>query len=610
MVELVLYAGDRAGCPRVDQLVLQAPLIVGERGGVAVQVVVGAQDASGERAVRIYSRIDGDGAERTWTRHAEGILSPTPDASSGQDCHRWPPEGAIPIDISQAYPKLAAAGYDYGPAFRGLRSVWRRGTEVFVEAALPEQAMAEASRFCLHPVLLDTILHGIGAGGILAESELTRLPFEWEGLSLHSVGASRVRARISLVGDDTVAVNLMDSHGDLVGRIDSLALRGVSPNKLLMSTVTDDAVYGLDWVDCAPGDAGAGHDPMRNVTVLRCPPTISDSAAFTDGVRRTLVYVLARVQNWLSSDRRDDACLVVLTRGAVAVDSSEDVTDLGQAAVWGLLRSAQTEHPGLIFLADVDDWDRADVAVAELASRNESQLAIRHGGSFAPRLVRTERIDGAEYTEMGNWRLATLGTGTLDSGNFALRAWPEATRPLAPGQVRLGLRCSGVNFHDVLTALGHPSDYDVGLEGSGVVLQVADDVLDFAPGDRVMGQFFGAGPVVIVDHRRIVCIPPGWSYGQAATVPAVFLTAYYALAHAARGCAGERLLVHAATGGVGMAAVRLARHWGLDVYATASPGKWEVLRSMGFDASHMANSRTLEFEQHFSRRPAAPVWTS
>nr|WP_264956301.1 SDR family NAD(P)-dependent oxidoreductase [Mycobacterium kiyosense] len=599
MVELVLYAGDRAGCPRVDQLVLQAPLIVGERGGVAVQVVVGAQDASGERAVRIYSRIDGDGAERTWTRHAEGILSPTPDASSGQDCHRWPPEGAIPIDISQAYPKLAAAGYDYGPAFRGLRSVWRRGTEVFVEAALPEQAMAEASRFCLHPVLLDTILHGIGAGGILAESELTRLPFEWEGLSLHSVGASRVRARISLVGDDTVAVNLMDSHGDLVGRIDSLALRGVSPNKLLMSTVTDDAVYGLDWVDCAPGDAGAGHDPMRNVTVLRCPPTISDSAAFTDGVRRTLVYVLARVQNWLSSDRRDDACLVVLTRGAVAVDSSEDVTDLGQAAVWGLLRSAQTEHPGLIFLADVDDWDRADVAVAELASRNESQLAIRHGGSFAPRLVRTERIDGAEYTEMGNWRLATLGTGTLDSGNFALRAWPEATRPLAPGQVRLGLRCSGVNFHDVLTALGHPSDYDVGLEGSGVVLQVADDVLDFAPGDRVMGQFFGAGPVVIVDHRRIVCIPPGWSYGQAATVPAVFLTAYYALAHAARSCAGERLLVHAATGGVGMAAVQLARHWGLDVYATASPGKWEVLRSMGFDASHMANSRTLEFEQHF-----------
>ena len=112
---------------------------------------------------------------------------------------------------------------------------------------------------------------------------------------------------------------------------------------------------------------------------------------------------------------------------------------------------------------------------------------------------------------------------------------------------------------------------------------MADDVLEFAPGDRVMGQFFGAGPVVVVDHRRIARVPSGWSYGQAATVPAVFLTAYYVLTRDCRCQAGERVLVHAGTGGVGMAAVQLAKHWGLDVYATASPGKWEVLRGMGFD---------------------------
>ena len=98
----------------------------------------------------------------------------------------------------------------------------------------------------------------------------------------------------------------------------------------------------------------------------------------------------------------------------------------------------------------------------------------------------------------------------------------------------------------------------------------------------------------------IARIPSGWSYAQAATVPAVFLTAYFALADLARVSAGERVLVHAATGGVGMAAVQLARHWGLEVYATASPGKWETLRSMGFDDEHIANSRTVEFEQKFS----------
>ena len=113
--------------------------------------------------------------------------------------------------------------------------------------------------------------------------------------------------------------------------------------------------------------------------------------------------VLDRVQKWLSDDSHDeDARLVVLTRGAIAVNSSEDVTDLGQAAVWGLLRSAQTENPGRILLADVDDWASADVAVAELASRDESQLALRDGTCFAPRVVRTERLDGAELVEVGH----------------------------------------------------------------------------------------------------------------------------------------------------------------------------------------------------------------
>ena len=598
MVELALHAGDHAGCPRVDELILQAPLIVGEQG-VAVQVVVGAWRESGERPIRIYSRID-DGVDRRWTRHAQGVLCPVPAPSDTVQIEPWPPAGAEPVDVSDLYPTLAARGYEYGPAFRGLHSLWRRGAELFVEAELPEQAKADASLFGLHPALLDAILHGIAAGGIVAESELTRLPFEWEGVSLDAVGATRLRARITLVDDDTFAVTLMNSCGAFVGRIDSLALRGVSPSRLLASTDTHDALYGLDWVTLAPSNGCAGAVATENVTVLRCPTTI-DSVAVADATRQTLAHVLDRVQTWLSSDSHDDdARLVVLTRGAIAVDSSENVTDLAQAAVWGLLRSAQTENPGRILLADVDDWASADVGVAEAASRDESQLALRDGVCFAPRLVRAERLEGAELVEAGTWRLATLGNGTLDSRNIALRSWPESKRPLEPGQVRLALRSSGVNFRDVLIALADPADYDVGLEGSGVVLEVADDVLGFAPGDRVMGQFNGAGPVVVVDHRRIACVPSGWSYAQAATVPAVFLTAYYALAHVARVSAGERLLVHAATGGVGMAAVQLARHWGLDVYATASPGKWDTLRSLGFEDDHIANSRTVEFEQKFS----------
>jgi polyketide synthase 12 len=599
MVELALHAGELVGYARVDQLVLQAPLVFGERSSVAVQVVVGEPDESGEHPVRIYSRVDIDGGNRPWMRHAEGALTPTPGAAAPNSTFAyWPPEGAEPVDISDAYSILATRGYQYGPVFRCLRAVWRSGGEVFVEAALPETATAEAGRFGLHPALLDAVLHGIAASGILPESELTRLPFEWERVSLHAAGASALRARITLVGDETVSITLMDGRGALVGQIGSLAFRGVSPSRLRVNTIADNSLYGVDWVALAPlTDTDIVTD---RVTVLRCPASNSDGTAVIDGTRRTMAYVLDRVQSWLSSDSHDeDSRLAVLTCGAIAVDTSEDVADLGQAAVWGLLRSAQSENPGRIRLIDVDDWASANVAVVESAGRDESQLAVRDGVCFAPRLVRTERMDGAELVESGGWRLSTLGGGTLDPRNVGLRPWPESQRPLQPGEVRLGLRCTGVNFRDVLIALGDKAIYDVGLEGSGVVLEVAADVDGFTPGDRVMGQFFGAGPVVVADHRGIAHIPSGWTYAQAATVPAVFLTAYVALAHLARVGAGERVLVHAATGGVGMAAVQLARHWGLEVYATASPGKWETLRAMGFDDDHIANSRTVEFEQKF-----------
>lgn len=599
MVELALHAGDRAGCPHVDQLVLQAPLVIGQHAGVAIQVTVGAHDQCGERPVRIYSRID-DGTDRAWTLHAEGVLSATSDGTSDTEPGQWPPEHAEPVDISDVYQTLAARGYEYGPAFRGLRSVWRRDDEVFVEAALPEQVKADAGRFGLHPVLLDAILHGVGAGGVLAESKLTRLPFEWQDLSLQAVGASRLRAQIKVTGDDTVAVTLFDNRGTAVGHINSLALLGVSASHLRLDAAADDALYGLDWVAAALPGGNAG-DPASRDAVLRCPPTNADCAAIAGSTHRTLALVLQRVQEWISTDGQSgDARLVVLTRGAVATDSSEDVTDLGQAAVWGLLRSAQTENPGRIVVIDLDDWVNAEAAVTAAAGLAESQLAFRAGACFTPRLTRTRHIDGAERIREGDWRLVTLDKGTLDSQNVALRPSAESECPLGPGQVRLGLRCTGVNFRDVLIALGDSAEYDVGLEGAGVVLEAAEDVLDFAPGDRVMGQFFGAGPVAVVDHRRLARIPAGWSYPQAAAVPAVFLTAYYALVHVAHVRQGERVLVHAATGGVGMAAVQLARHWGLDVYATASPGKWEVLHSMGFDEDHIANSRTLEFEQKFA----------
>jgi polyketide synthase 12 len=190
--------------------------------------------------------------------------------------------------------------------------------------------------------------------------------------------------------------------------------------------------------------------------------------------------------------------------------------------------------------------------------------------------------------------------GTFE--NLVLEPIPDADAPLEHGQVRVAVRTMAANFRDVMIALGlYPDDDAVmGVEASGIVIETGSGDGRFAVGDRVTGLFpEGTGTVATTDARLLMEVPTGWSYADAATAPVVFATAYYALSTLADVRPGQRVLVHAAAGGVGMAAVQLARHLGLEVFATASRGKWDTLRAMGFDEDHIADSRSLEFEDKF-----------
>ncbi|AQA22618.1 phenolphthiocerol synthesis polyketide synthase type I Pks15/1 [Rhodococcus sp. MTM3W5.2] len=613
LIELVLHAGDVVDSLRVHELVLQAPMIVPARGGLQVQVVIGEPDESGARAASIYSRVEQGGPDPRWTLHAEGVLSPgeptMPEAAT--DLTRWPPPGAAPIDIADAYPRLAALGYEYGPVFRGLQGAWRRGEEVFAEVVLPEPAIAAAGRFGLHPALLDAALHIVACTG---EPNRTLLPFAWTGVTLHATGATRLRVAMTWVGEDRVAIRLADAVGAPVATIDRLTLRAVELEQLADGPgAAADSLFVVDWTalqgydDSAAGsaewfDIAAESVPAEHsaVAVLRCEAGAGSRAVeFGDLVRDQVGSVLESVQKWLSDGRFDSTRLVVVTRSAIAVDGADDVADLSHAPVWGLLRSAQTEFPGRIVLVDVDDWADIDRAVSAAATYDEPQLAMRRGAFRVPRLIRAGDDIVAGMARYPQWRLEVAGKGTVNSDNLFVAQWPEAGRPLSAGQVRIAVRAVGLNFRDALVTLGMYPDPDAGLggEGAGQVLEVADDVTDFAPGDRVMGTFTGIGSVVVTDHRLLVEMPAEWSFATAAAVPAVFLTAYYALADLARVRHGESILIHAGAGGVGMAAIQLARHWGLEVFVTASRAKWNTLRALGFDDQHLADSRTLEFEE-------------
>ena len=308
-------------------------------------------------------------------------------------------------------------------------------------------------------------------------------------------------------------------------------------------------------------------------------------------------HVLAQLQSWLARPDTASTRLVIVTRHAVSVSAYDGAPDLAHAAAWALIRTAQNEHADRIVLLDTDDTAAtadALLAIASTPPAGEPQLALRNGVAHIPRLARTSTLTPPE----GPWQLGTSGKGDLTNLTL-VPADPPST--LAPGQIRVQVRAAGLNFHDVVVALGVISDEGLGGEAAGIVIDTAPDVTSVRPGDAVMGLFphNAFAPTAITDERMVVAIPPGWSFTQAASAPVAYLTAYICLVEIAGLSAGQRVLIHAGAGGVGQAAIALARHLGAEVFATAHPNKQHVLTDLGVDPDHIASSRTLDFVDAF-----------
>ncbi|HEY8984944.1 MAG TPA: SDR family NAD(P)-dependent oxidoreductase, partial [Streptomyces sp.] len=632
-VELAIRAGDQVDCGHLEELTLEAPLVLPERGGVYVQLVVDAADDSGRRALHLHSRQGDDGE---WTRHATGTLSADKGSAIPAAEGSWPPAGAVAVELSGRYEQLAAQGYEYGPAFQGLRAAWRRGEEVFAEVALAVEQQEGAARFGLHPALLDAAVQAIGLGDFLPDTAHGYLPFAWSGVHLHAAGAAALRVRVSPAGADAVALEVADTDGEPVASVGSLVLRPVTEGQVeAAGSALADSLFRLDWEELAVSESPVASDvrwALVGADELELQAALAASGVVLDGhadlaalgaagsvpewvfvtfpahpgaeatpaaVHDATWRALDTVQTWLADERFAESRLVLVTRGAVAAGDERGVADLVHAPLWGLVRSTQLENPERLVALDLDRHDDSYRAVPAALATGEPQLAVRDGVVSVPRLARLTSDGALVPPDSAAWRLDIAEKGTLE--NLALTACTADSAPLAENEVRIEVRAAGLNFRDVLIALGmYPDDALMGSEGAGVVLEVGPGVTGLAPGDAVMGLLSGAfGRVSVTDHRLVTKMPQGWSFTEAASVPVVFLTAYYALKDLAGLRAGESVLIHAAAGGVGMAAAQLARHWGAEVFGTASPGKWDVLRSLGFDDDHIASSRTLDFEESF-----------
>ncbi|MBU3863924.1 SDR family NAD(P)-dependent oxidoreductase [Streptomyces sp. 4503] len=446
MVELAVRAGDEAEARVLEELVISRPMAVPDEGTLHVQVLVGGEegDEGGRRKVGVYSRPEGI---RQWTEHATGtLLTGGTATAAATTAHPWPPEGAEPVALEGFYEQLAEAGYEYGPAFRGLSAVWKRDDEVFAEVAVPEDQTAVAGRFGIHPALLDATLH---AGNFCFESggdRPTMLPFAWTDVRLHAVGATAVRVRATASGADGLCVQITDPHGLPVATIGSLQLRETTPEQLraLSAAPGGNGLWAVEWAECGldgtteaqwatlgkpVGESRLPDSPPHYADVSqvvaaageRPAALVADVSAWApentgppiDRAHALCARVLDLLRQWVDRPELAGTRLVILTRGAMAVHDTAEVTDPAAAAVWGLVRSAQSEHPGRIQLIDIDEHSHHTLPTA-LTATDQPQLALRDATAYTPHLApaATPTPEPLTLAPEGTV-LITGGTGTL-----------------------------------------------------------------------------------------------------------------------------------------------------------------------------------------------------
>ncbi|MFF3395074.1 SDR family NAD(P)-dependent oxidoreductase [Streptomyces sp. NPDC002669] len=425
LLDMALTVAHHVGAAGVGELTLLEPLVITQEAGVRIQAVVAGPSGGSRRTIALYSRSEDASDDAPWRHHASGELSDaaTESATTGFDePAQWPAPGAEPVDLDGFYDAFRARGLEYGPAFQGLTELWRKGNTAYGTVRLPDGLDADA--FGIHPALLDAALHamvavqgGTGAGGHVP------LPFEWAGAELYAAGSTELRVRIDLDGENTLGILATDPAGQPVVRAD-LQLREADVEQIRTAGFTTEHLYRMDFralpgLTARPADTvhvlelvdpdGFDGLSVRMDTGAEVPErVVVDATAAADDPRAATADALSLAQRLLSEPRLENAEFVWVTRNAV--DTGDGVGDLAHAPLWGLLRTARSEHPErTVHLVDLDAGEAADAPFVV----GEPEIAVRGGEIRAARLTRV--VGGDRTTEFapGGRVLITGGTGEL-----------------------------------------------------------------------------------------------------------------------------------------------------------------------------------------------------
>lgn len=641
----------------VKEVFFYEPIILPDKASREVQLTLHPLDEGWKFSVhsRPYGVKDAE-----WSRNADGTAlagaGAEPDQAEPIDDAIERMERMRPQELFETFDDMELS---WGPNWSGsLKSLWLGEGEAVGDISVGEELAENLGTEPMHPVLMD-LCTGVAFPAFpalrAAEQGVSGLflPLRYEQVTLTDKMPRRFYCRATWRTNELMSeTQVFDLH--YVGR-DSRDLGGIrgftvkrAPREALLRGLGGDAtrlLYTLGWHEvplaaaeqaahpggtwlvagfgelaaalpgCIPFDRTDDSELLGQVLAHAHQTGVpytgivwrSRGRAANESTAAAISRLEAEVDNLLSAvhtAQEDNSVklpggLWIVTERAVATESAEPV-DAVQAALWGLGRTLANEEPGLRSrLVDVDGSPEAVTLLTGLLASpiDEPELAVRQGKALASRLLQWSRSGHLNVPRADDYALLPTERGAIDN----LRLTEKDVLPPDEGYVQVRVEAAGLNFRDVLNVLGlYPGDPGpVGGDFAGTVTQLGEGVTGLEVGQRVYGSMQGAfASRFNVPAQFVAPIPDGVSAVEAATIPAAALTVRLSFDWAKLN-PGDKVLIHAASGGVGLAAIQMAQQHGAHVFATASTFKRATLRNLGVE--HVYDSRSTDFADQILR---------